>query len=67
MHDGIFAGGAFDFFSLLGLVCGLGLVGGYALLGAGWLIWQTEGATQIFGREVGARRPDPHGRDDDCS
>ena len=30
----------------------LGLVGGYALLGAGWLIWKTDGPTQVFAREV---------------
>ena len=52
MRDGMFAGGTFDFISLLGLVCGLGLVGGYALLGAGWLIWKTDGPTQVFAREV---------------
>jgi len=52
MRDGMFAGGTFDFVSLLGLVCGIGLVGGYALLGAGWLIWKTDGATQVFAREV---------------
>ena len=52
MRDGMFAGGTFDFLSLLGLVCGIGLVGGYALLGAGWLIWKTDGATQVFAREV---------------
>ena len=44
VRDGMFAGGPLDFFSLLGLLCGVGLVGGYALLGAGWLIWKTEGA-----------------------
>ena len=32
--------------------CGVGLVGGYALLGAGWLIWKTDGATQVFAREI---------------
>jgi len=52
VQDGMFAGGAFDFVSLLGLLCGAGLVGGYALLGAGWLIWKTDGATQVFAREV---------------
>jgi cytochrome d ubiquinol oxidase subunit II len=53
MRDGMFAGGTFDFITLLGLACGLGLVGGYALLGAGWLIWKTDGPTQVFAREVG--------------
>jgi cytochrome bd ubiquinol oxidase subunit II len=52
VRDGMFAGGTFDFFSLLGLLCGIGLVGGYALLGAGWLIWKTEGPTQVFARDV---------------
>lgn len=52
MSNGMFAGRTFDFVSLLGLACGIGLVGGYALLGAGWLIWKTDGATQMFAREV---------------
>lgn len=53
MINGIFAGHTFTFLTLLGFLCGLGLVGGYALLGAGWLIWKTDGPTQVFGREVG--------------
>ncbi|MEJ0019806.1 MAG: cytochrome d ubiquinol oxidase subunit II [Acetobacteraceae bacterium] len=53
IRDGMFAGGPLDFVSILGLLCGVGLIGGYALLGAGWLIWKTSGATQVFGREVG--------------
>jgi cytochrome d ubiquinol oxidase subunit II len=52
LSSGMFAGGTFDFVSLLGLACGVGLVGGYALLGAGWLIWKTDGWTQVFAREV---------------
>jgi cytochrome d ubiquinol oxidase subunit II len=52
VKDGMYAGGTFDFVTLLGLVCGVGLVGGYALLGAGWLIWKTDGPTQVFAREV---------------
>ncbi|GLK82093.1 cytochrome d ubiquinol oxidase subunit II [Ancylobacter defluvii] len=52
MQDGMFSGGAFSFFSFLGLLCGVGLVGGYALIGAGWLIWRTNGATQVFAREI---------------
>ncbi|MBB3772619.1 cytochrome d ubiquinol oxidase subunit II [Angulomicrobium tetraedrale] len=52
VQDGMFAGGTFDFVTLLGLACGAGLLGGYALLGAGWLIWKTDGATQVFAREV---------------
>jgi cytochrome d ubiquinol oxidase subunit II len=52
MQAGMFSGGPFDCFTILGLLCGIGLLGGYALLGAGWLIWKTEGSTQIFAREV---------------
>ena len=53
VRNGVFAGGTFDFFGVLGLLCGAGLVGGYALLGAGWLVWETTGGTQVFGREIG--------------
>jgi cytochrome d ubiquinol oxidase subunit II len=53
MENGMFHGGAFDFLSVLGILCGIGLVGGYALLAAGWLIWKTEGSTQVFAREIG--------------
>lgn len=53
IQAGIFSGGPFTTANLLGLLCGAGLIGGYALLGAGWLIWKTEGATQVFAREVG--------------
>lgn len=53
VENGHFAGGPFSFVSFLGLLCAAGIVGGYALLGAGWLIWRTEGPTQVFAREVG--------------
>lgn len=52
MENGMFAGGTFSFFSLLGVLCGIGLIGGYGLIGAGWLIWKTEGPTQVFAREI---------------
>lgn len=52
MSGGMFAGSSLDFVSLQGLMCGFGLIGGYALLGAGWLIWKTDGPTQVFAREV---------------
>ncbi|MFK8252816.1 cytochrome d ubiquinol oxidase subunit II [Ancylobacter terrae] len=52
VSNGMFSGGPFSFLSLLGVLCGVGLVGGYALIGAGWLIWKTSGATQVFAREV---------------
>jgi cytochrome bd ubiquinol oxidase subunit II len=44
VENGAFAGGAFDFATPFALVCGLGVVTGYALLGACWLTMKTEGA-----------------------
>ena len=50
--DGRFAGGPFDWLGPFSILTGLGVVAGYALLGACWLIWKTEGSTQTFGREL---------------
>ena len=47
---GAFQGNTFDFFSAFAAICGLGLVAGYALLGATWLIVKTEGLTAKFAR-----------------
>jgi cytochrome bd ubiquinol oxidase subunit II len=55
VKDGTFAGGTFDFLSGFAVASGIGLVAGYALLGATWLILKTSGATQAFGRR--AARP----------
>ncbi len=41
--NGAFAGGPFDWATPYSLLMALGLVAGYALLGAGWLILKTEG------------------------
>jgi cytochrome d ubiquinol oxidase subunit II len=41
--DGQYAGGAWEWFEPLPIVCGVGLVLGYALLGAGWLVLKTQG------------------------
>jgi cytochrome d ubiquinol oxidase subunit II len=38
-----FAGGAFDWATPFALICGLGVVAGYALLGATWLVMKTTG------------------------
>ncbi|RKT47365.1 cytochrome d ubiquinol oxidase subunit II [Thiocapsa rosea] len=43
VQDGRFIGGPFDWLSPFSVLCGLGLVVGYALLGAGWLVLKTEG------------------------
>jgi cytochrome d ubiquinol oxidase subunit II len=53
VSDGMFAGHSLDAFTTFGLLCGIGLVSGYALLGAGWLIWKSSGTTQVFARQAG--------------
>src|SRR5499427_6269174 len=54
VSNGQFAGTSFSFLSPFTLLTGIGLMFGYALLGAGWLILKTDGEIQ-----AGARR---HGR-----
>ena len=41
--DGRFAGGPFDWLAPFPILCGIGLVIGYGLLGAGWLVLKTTG------------------------
>lgn len=41
--DGRYAGGTFDWLTPFSLMCGIGLVVGYGLIGACWLIMKTEG------------------------
>lgn len=43
VENGVFAGGAFDWATPFALLCGLGVIAGYALLGATWLVMKTEG------------------------
>jgi len=43
VENGAFAGGAFDWATPFALLCGLGVVAGYALLGATWLVMKTTG------------------------
>ncbi len=42
--NGQYSGGTFDWVAALSIVCGIGLVLGYALLGAGWLVLKSEDA-----------------------
>ncbi len=42
--DGQYAGGRFEWLAPLPVFTGIGLVLGYALLGAGWLVMKSEGA-----------------------
>ena len=44
--NGQYAGGSFDWLAPLPVLCGIGLMLGYALLGAGWLVLKTGGALQ---------------------
>ncbi|MGE0611932.1 MAG: cytochrome d ubiquinol oxidase subunit II, partial [Hyphomicrobiales bacterium] len=43
ISDGQFGGGTFDWLTPFSIMCGVGVVAGYALLGAGWLMFKTEG------------------------
>ena len=48
LRDQRFAGGVFDWFSPYSVLVAVGLVAGYALIGACWLIWRTE--DELHGR-----------------
>ncbi|MFN0217688.1 MAG: cytochrome d ubiquinol oxidase subunit II [Hyphomicrobium sp.] len=48
--DGQFAGGALDWLTPFALLCGVGLLAGYALLGTTWLIYKTDGDLQNWAR-----------------
>jgi cytochrome d ubiquinol oxidase subunit II len=50
--DGQFAGGPLDWLTPFSLVCGLGVVAGYALLGATWLLMKTEGPVEQRARRM---------------
>jgi len=45
-----FAGGSFSWLSPFALLAGIGLVCGYALLGACWLVMKTQGKLQLWAR-----------------
>jgi cytochrome bd ubiquinol oxidase subunit II len=48
-----FSGGSFDCFTAFSLFTGAALMCGYALLGASWLVFKTEGALQARMRKAG--------------
>lgn len=52
VKDGAFAGGAYDWFAPFPLMCGLGVVAGYGLLGCTWLMLRTQGATAEHARKL---------------
>jgi cytochrome d ubiquinol oxidase subunit II len=45
-----YAGGYWDWLTPFSVLTGVSLLAGYALLGAGWLIWKTSGAAQADAR-----------------
>jgi len=47
--NGQFAGHSFDWFHPFSILTGVGLVLGYALLGAGWIVYKSEGALRDWG------------------
>jgi cytochrome d ubiquinol oxidase subunit II len=53
VENNAFAGGPFDWLTALGIVAGVGVVAGYALLGACWLVLKTEGELQARARVWG--------------
>jgi cytochrome bd ubiquinol oxidase subunit II len=50
--DRSYGGGAFDWLNPFSLFCGLALVGGYAALGATWLVMKTEGELEAWSRRL---------------
>jgi cytochrome bd ubiquinol oxidase subunit II len=51
--DRYFSGGSLDCFTLFSAFTGIGLLFGYSLLGAGWLILKTQGELQAWARGLG--------------
>jgi cytochrome bd ubiquinol oxidase subunit II len=52
VSGGHFAGGPLDWLTPFSVATGFGLMAGYGLLGACWLIWKTEGMTQESSRKL---------------
>jgi cytochrome d ubiquinol oxidase subunit II len=52
VSGGAYAGGWLDWLSPFSLLTGVSLMIGYALLGATWLIWKTDGAVQRRARRL---------------
>ena len=52
VRNGLYAGTMLSWLSPFSLLCGAGLVAGYALLGGAWLVGKTGGAVQAYGYRV---------------
>ena len=53
--DRAYAGSWFDWLTPYTLLCGLGVVAGYALLGSTWLSWKLDGPGQAHARKLALR------------
>jgi len=51
VENGAFAGGPFDWATPFAVLCGCGVVAGYAVLGATWLVMKTDGPVAEMARE----------------
>ena len=52
--DHAYAGGWWDWLTPFTVLCGVSVVVGYALLGASWLVWRTDGHLQALNRRYAA-------------
>ncbi|MET0371062.1 MAG: cytochrome d ubiquinol oxidase subunit II [Sphingobium sp.] len=50
-----YAGGWLDWLTPFSLLTGAGVLAGYALLGATWLVWKVEGSAQAHARKMSTR------------
>jgi len=55
VEDFVYVGGPLDWLTPFSVLTGLGLMAGYALLGATWLIMKTEGTVQAWAYRVAPR------------
>ena len=53
--DRAYAGSWFDWLTPYTLLCGVGVVAGYALLGSTWLVWKLDGDGQAHARKMALR------------
>ncbi|EDL49286.1 cytochrome d ubiquinol oxidase subunit II [Erythrobacter sp. SD-21] len=53
--DRAYAGSWFDWLTPYTLLCGVGVVAGYALLGSTWLVWKLDGEGQAHARRLAVR------------
>lgn len=56
VENGAYAGGTFDWLTPFSILTGAAMIPGYALLGATWLIWKTEGTLQDWAYETAKRQ-----------